>query len=65
MIKNIQGNIFTDMGSVWNKNGPFKKENDFNTKPMLSRQRFSGSVADFQPPFLVGYGVGLRTVVMG
>ncbi len=65
VIKNLQGNIFTDMGSVWNKNGPFKKENDFNTKPILSRQPFSGTVSDFQPPFLFGYGLGLRTVVMG
>lgn len=64
VIKNFQANIFSDLGSVWNKNGPFKKENDINTKPILSKTPFSGTVSDFQPPFLFGYGIGVRSVVM-
>ena len=66
-LRNLQFVGFTDVGTAWNgASGPFSRENSLNT------ERFGGSptpfrvtLTNFKNPFLIGYGVGVRTMLLG
>jgi hypothetical protein len=66
-LRNLQFVGFTDVGTAWNgTSGPFSRENSLNT------ERFGGSptpfrvtLTNFKNPFLIGYGVGARTMLLG
>ncbi|WP_375448640.1 hypothetical protein [uncultured Fibrella sp.] len=66
-LRNLQFVGFTDIGTAWNgTSGPFSRENSLNT------ERFGGpptpfrvTLTNFKNPFLIGYGVGARTMLLG
>ncbi|MEZ0483454.1 hypothetical protein [Fibrella aquatica] len=66
-LRNLQLVGFTDIGTAWNgTSGPFSRENSLNT------ERFGGpptpfrvTITNFQNPFLIGYGAGVRTMLLG
>ncbi|MEZ0539294.1 hypothetical protein [Fibrella arboris] len=66
-LRNLQFVGFTDVGTAWNgTSGPFSRENSLNT------ERFGGAptpfrvtLTNFKNPFLIGYGVGARTMLLG
>ncbi len=65
-LKNLQLVGFYDIGSAWTGISPFNKENSQNTRIVSApAPTFEATVNDFKNPWLVGYGVGLRTVLGG
>ena len=65
-FKNLQFSAFTDIGTAWTGIGPFARKNGFNTSILGGGNLpFVATVTDFRNPFLVGYGLGARTTVLG
>lgn len=62
--RNLQLTAFTDMGTAWSGDGPFKQDNSLNTKT-ISEGNFLIKVKTFNNPFLTGMGFGARTMVLG
>lgn len=62
--RNLQLTAFTDMGTAWTGVGPLSKNNSLNTQT-LSEGNFQISVKSFENPFLTGYGLGARTLLLG
>lgn len=66
-LRNLQFVGFTDIGTAWYGNkGPFNRQNSLNTEIVGGGQNpFRATVTNFRNPFLVGYGVGVRTTILG
>lgn len=66
-LRNLQFVGFTDIGTAWYGNrGPFNRQNSLNTEIIGGNQNpFRATVTNFKNPFLVGYGLGLRTTILG
>ena len=65
-FKNLQFTAFTDIGTAWTGVGPFARKNGFNTSVLGGGNLpFVATVTDFRNPFLIGYGVGARTTILG
>jgi len=69
-FRNLQLVGFTDVGSAWTGVSPFNRENALNTETIDARNDVSGTgfvarVKNFKNPFLVGYGAGIRTMLLG
>ncbi len=65
-FKNLQVVGFYDIGSAWTGISPFNRENSQNTRNIGTEQSpFTATVNDFKNPWLVGYGFGARTVLLG
>ena len=62
--RNLQLTTFMDMGTAWSGIGPFKNENSLNTKE-IKEGNFTIKVRSYEDPFLTGYGMGARTLVLG
>jgi len=68
IFQNLQLTAFTDVGSAWTGASPFSRKNGFNTvslPPVKGSNPFEATVTDFRNPFLIGYGVGARTTILG
>ena len=65
-FKNLLISTFTDVGTAWTGVGPFARKNGFNTSVIGGGSLpFQATVTDFRNPFLIGYGVGARTTLLG
>jgi Tol biopolymer transport system component len=65
-FKNLLFSAFTDVGTAWTGAGPFSRKNGFNTSVIGGGQLpFRATITDFRNPFLVGYGLGARTTLLG
>lgn len=69
-FKNLQLIAFTDIGTAWIGTNPFARKNGFNTYELPATTSSGSSayrvtVTDFRSPFLIGYGFGARTTVLG
>ncbi len=65
-FKNLLLTTFTDVGTAWTGVGPFARKNGFNTSEIGGGSLpFRATVTDFRNPFLIGYGVGARTTLLG
>ncbi len=59
---------FTDIGSAWTGLSPFNEDNAINTIRIPDDGTSGGFVAtvkNFKDPFLVGYGFGFRSYILG
>lgn len=63
-FRNLQLIAFTDVGSSWTGLSPFNRENALNTE-IKTDGSFVAEVSNFKNPFLVGYGFGARTMLLG
>jgi hypothetical protein len=63
-FKNLQLVTFTDIGSAWDGISPFNKNNSVNTQ-IVSSHPFNAKVVNYINPFLMGYGFGARTLLLG
>jgi hypothetical protein len=63
-FRNLQLVGFTDVGSSWTGLSPFNRENALNTE-VIESGGFRAEVSNFKMPFLVGYGFGARTMLLG
>ena len=62
--RNLQLTSFSDVGTAWTGVGPFSSDNSLNTRE-INQGNFSIRVKSYENPFLVGYGFGTRTMVLG
>jgi hypothetical protein len=63
-FKNLQLVTFTDIGTAWDGISPFNKNNSVNTQTVNSPP-FNAKVINYINPFLIGYGFGARTLMLG
>jgi len=65
-FKNIQLVGFTDIGMAWSGKNPLSKENSLN-RIVIKQDKtpFSAVVYNYRKPYLIGYGFGIRTVLLG
>ncbi|MFC7670413.1 hypothetical protein ACFQT0_25865 [Hymenobacter humi] len=65
-FRNLQLTGFADAGTAYSGSNPFGTDNSSNTQPVFPPGNFfSATVINFRNPFLVGYGVGARTTLLG
>jgi hypothetical protein len=67
-LRNLEFAAFYDTGTAWKgSKGPFSKQNSLNTIVIGNDgiSPFIAEVTDFKSPFLQGFGVGVRTALMG
>ncbi len=66
-LRNLQLVAFNDIGTAWNGNkGPLSRQNSLNTEIIGGSQNpFYAEVTNFKNPFLMGYGIGARTTILG
>lgn len=65
-IRNLQFVGFFDIGTAWNGNNPFSGDNAINTSEFsVPGNPFYAKVINFKNPFLMGYGGGMRTMILG
>jgi hypothetical protein len=65
-LRNFQIIGFTDIGTAWTGKGPFSQENSLNTEIVGGgSEPFRATVTNFKNPYLMGYGVGARTMLFG
>jgi hypothetical protein len=65
-FRNLQLTGFADAGTAYSGNNPFSTDNSANTEIRGGNGNyFSATVINFKNPFLVGYGVGARTTLLG
>jgi hypothetical protein len=67
-LRSFQFVVFNDIGTAWNgTKGPFNKQNSLNTILIGTdgRSPFFAEVTNFKNPFLMSFGVGLRTTLLG
>lgn len=64
-FRNLQLTGFFDMGAAWTGKSPFSTNNSLNTKTITSPPSFSAEVTNYRNPFIVGYGFGARTLLLG
>lgn len=65
-LRNLQLVAFSDIGTAWSGNGPFSRQNSLNTEIVGGGSiPFRATVTNFKNPFLIGYGAGARTIVLG
>ena len=65
-FRNLQLSGFADAGTAYSGNNPFSTDNSANTEIKGgSGNYFSATVINFKNPFLIGYGVGARTTLLG
>ena len=64
-FRNLQLTGFADAGTAYSGTNPFSTDNSANTRRREYSPVFSATVVNFRNPFLVGYGAGLRTTLLG
>jgi hypothetical protein len=62
-FRNLQLTGFTDIGTTYQGSTPLAEDNPQPVFPPGSY--FSATVTNFRNPFLIGYGVGARTTLLG
>ncbi len=63
-IKNFQLVGFFDIGSSWTGISPFNEDNNISTV-IIKDSNFEAQIQTFKNPWLMGYGVGMRSVIFG
>ncbi|WP_051718453.1 PD40 domain-containing protein [Hymenobacter sp. IS2118] len=65
-FRNLQLTGFVDAGTAYSGTNPFGTDNSSNTEVTGGNGNFfSATVINFRNPFLVGYGVGARSTLLG
>jgi hypothetical protein len=63
-LRNFQIVGFTDIGSAWSGSSLLNKENSINTR-VTKNGPFTITTISSRSPFLIGYGAGVRTMMLG
>ena len=63
-FSNLQFVAFFDIGSAWTGPSPFRAENTISLVT-IGNNTFEAEIQTFKNPWMMGYGGGLRTVLLG
>lgn len=63
-FSNLQLVGFFDIGSAWTGTSPFSQDNSISVVT-IGDDSFEAEIQTFKNPWLMGYGAGLRTVILG
>jgi outer membrane translocation and assembly module TamA len=63
-FSNLQLIAFFDIGSAWTGPSPFRAENTISLVN-IGNDTFEAEIQTFKNPWMMGYGGGLRTVLLG
>ncbi|MCF6360354.1 MAG: translocation protein TolB [Cyclobacteriaceae bacterium] len=63
-VKNFQLVAFFDIGSSWTGISPFSEDNQISTV-IIKDSNFEAQIQTFKNPWLMGYGIGMRSVIFG
>ena len=63
-MRNFQVVTFSDIGSAWSGGSLLSKENTINTT-ITKQNPFTITTINSRSPFLIGYGAGVRTMMLG
>lgn len=63
-LSNLQLVGFFDIGSAWTGASPFNRDNGISIIT-IGDDSFEAEIQTFKNPWLMGYGMGLRTVILG
>ena len=63
-IKHFQLVGFFDIGSSWTGISPFKEDNNISTI-IIKEDPFEAEIQTFKNPWLMGYGIGMRSMIFG
>ena len=63
-LRNLQAVAFADVGTAWQGPSPFNEDNPLNTI-YVENPVVTVKVNYFRNPIVVGYGLGLRSVIFG
>lgn len=63
-VKNFQLVGFFDVGSSWTGISPFKEDNNISTV-VIRDSNFEAQIQTFKSPWLMGYGIGMRSMIFG
>jgi Tol biopolymer transport system component len=65
-FNNLQLTAFFDAGTAYSGRNPFNRNNSVNTQVIGGNgDPFEATVTNFRNPFLMGYGFGARTTLLG
>lgn len=64
-FRNLELIGFYDIGSAWTGPSPFREENSINTEVISDGGPFVAEIQNFKFPWLMSYGAGIRTVLLG
>ncbi|CAG5072148.1 Tol-Pal system protein TolB [Dyadobacter sp. CECT 9623] len=65
-LRNFQIVGFGDIGTAWTGKGPFSENNSLNTQIIGTEDDpFRATVTNYKNPYLMGYGMGVRTTLFG
>jgi len=64
-FRNLQLTGFADAGTAYSGTNPFNTDNSANTVTKRYNALITATVTNFRNPFLVGYGAGVRTTLLG
>ena len=64
-FRNLEFIGFYDIGSSWTGPSPFREENSINTEVISDGGPFEAEIQNFKFPWLMSYGAGIRTVLLG
>ncbi len=64
-FRNLEFIGFYDIGSSWTGPSPFREENSINTEIISDGGPFVAEIQNFKFPWLMSYGAGIRTVLLG
>ena len=64
-FRNLEFIGFYDIGSAWTGPSPFQEENSINTEVIEDGGPFIAEIKNFKDPWLMSYGAGIRTVLLG
>ena len=64
-FRNLQLTGFADAGTAYSGTNPFSTDNSSNTRQREYSDYFSATVVNFRNPFLIGYGAGIRSTLLG
>lgn len=63
-LRNLQLITFVDAGSAWNGSNPFGTDNNISTQT-INEPPFKAVVTNYRNPFLISYGGGIRSLLIG
>ena len=64
-FRNLQLTGFADAGTAYSGTNPFSTDNSANTFTKKYNALITATVVNFRNPFLIGYGTGIRTTLLG